>query len=588
MLVCGIPRQRSRRRQSHALNMRHDDVVLVHPPAIYDFRERPAFFGPIADVIPSSPVFEMYPLGFVTLASHLRREGFRPRIVNLALLMMRDPRFDPERFLSRLRPRLFGIDLHWLPHAHGSLEVARILKRLHPDIPIVFGGLSATYFHDELIACPQVDFVLRGSLCEPALAMLVRELAGARDFGRIPNLAWKEAGTARLNAAIPVARRLEDHGIDLGMMIRGVMGRADLWSSIPFHAWWRHPITAVFTVRGCDHGCVTCGAAASALGRMMADRHPIRRSPAGIAAQVRQLATLTRAPIFLVGDIQDGGAAYANAVVDALAEPPVSNRIIFEFFVPPGAALVARIDNALPHWGAELSPESHDERVRELLDGPGYTNADMEAGIEAMLGSRCENLDLFFMIGLPGQTYESVLEGIDYLDALFTRFDRRLNAFITPMGPFLDPGSDAFERADALGYRRFARTLEEHRRLLEGRSWEEMLSYETAWMSRSRLVDATYDAADRLNAVKIRTGRTAPAAGAAVAARIAAARDLRRRIAAAPGPLDPASAAAVSAMHAGMLQDKTELFPPGAFLRQFRAIGILRLLLRDLLGGPAW
>lgn len=53
------------------------DVVLLHPPSVYDFRERPAFYGPIADVIPSSPIFEMYPMGFATLASHLRRHGFR-------------------------------------------------------------------------------------------------------------------------------------------------------------------------------------------------------------------------------------------------------------------------------------------------------------------------------------------------------------------------------------------------------------------------------------------------------------------------------------------------------------------------------
>lgn len=559
------------------------EVVLLHPPAVYDFRKRPAFYGPIADVIPSSPVFEMYPMGFVTMASHLRRQGIRTRIVNLALLMMRDATLDVEAFLRPLRPRLFGIDLHWLPHAHGSLEVARIVRQLHPDIPIVFGGLSSTYYHEELIRYPQVDFVLRGSVAEPSLARLVHALQSGRDFASVPGLVWKAGDDVRINPTAPVARRLDDYGFDLGMMVREVIGRADVWTSIPFHAWWRHPITAVFTVRGCDHGCVTCGAADVAFRRMMVDRHPFRRSPEGIAALVRQFATLTRAPIFLVGDIQDGGPEYANAVVDALGASRVSNRVVFEFFVPPGAALVERIDRALPHWGAELSPESHDEAVRTLFDGEGYGNAEMEASIAAMMQTRCENLDLFFMIGLSGQTYDNVLQGIDYVGTLFERFDRRLNAFITPMGPFLDPGSDAFERAEELGYRRFARTLEEHRRLQEATSWEDMLSYETTWMTRAQLVDATYDAADRLNAIKVRTGRTAPGAGATVASRIAAARRLRERLRTSPSPAsDPALSAEVDAMMAGMVQDKSELFPPGAFIRQFRLTGILGFLLRDL------
>src|SRR5688572_20985701 len=107
----------------------HDDVILIHAPSVFDFRERSVEFGPISDVIPSSPVFEMYPVGFLTMAAYLRSRGYRVRIVNLALRMMRSRRFRPEKFLRKLKPALFGIDLHWLPHAHGATELAALLKR---------------------------------------------------------------------------------------------------------------------------------------------------------------------------------------------------------------------------------------------------------------------------------------------------------------------------------------------------------------------------------------------------------------------------------------------------------------------------
>lgn len=564
------------------------DLVLMHPPSVYDFRERPAFYGPIADVIPSSPVFEMYPMGFVTLASHLRRLGFRTRIVNLALLMMRDRSFDVDRYLSGLRPALFGIDLHWLPHVHGSLELARRVKEIHPDIPTVFGGISSSYFHEELIRRPEVDFVLRGSVCEPFLADLLQEVMGERRFAEVPNLTWKNGEDVRVNPPTPTGGGLDEYDLDLSMMIRHVVRHLDFWSNVPFHHWWRHPITAVFTVRGCGHGCVTCGAADSAFRRFMGDHHPFYRSPEGIARQVREFATLTRAPIFLVGDVLDGGMDYACAVLDALAASPVPNSIGFEFFAPPPAEFVERLRASIPRWFAELSPESHDEGIRETFGKAGYTNAEMEAGIERMLEAGCEALDLFFMVGLPGQTYESTMEGMAYVSALFDRFDRRLSAFITPMGPFLDPGSDTFERAEELGYRRFARTLEEHRLLLESnRDWEHMLSYETRWMTRGQLVDATYDAAERLNAAKVRTGRTDPEAGARVAARVARARELRRRLRehhdGEGGPeVEAALHSDIEGFSMAMLADKRELFPPAAFLKQFRLGGIARLLLRDL------
>jgi B12-binding domain/radical SAM domain protein len=562
------------------------DVILLHPPSVYDFRERPAFYGPVADVIPSSPVFEMYPIGFVTLASHLRRHGFRPRIVNLALLMMRDRQFEVERYLARLRATLFGIDLHWLPHAHGSLELARRVKEIHPETPTVFGGISATYFHEELIRRPEVDFVLRGSMCEPYLVALMHALTGDRDLARVPNLSWKQDGEVHVNPTAPAPGGLDDYDVDLGMMIRHVVGHVDFWSNVPFHHWWRHPITAVLTVRGCSHGCLTCGAADSAFRRFMSGRHPFYRSPEGIAAQVRQFATLTRAPVFLVGDLLDGGLDFACAVVDALGKLRISNRIGFEFFAPPPEAFVNRVARTLPRWFAEISPESHDEGIRQILGKATYTNAKLEASIAALLAQGCGGLDLFFMVGLPGQTYDSVMQSIAYVEDLFARFDRRLSAFITPMGPFLDPGSDTFERAEELGYRRFARTLEEHRQLLESRDWEHMLSYETRWMTRAQLVDATYDAGERLNAAKVSTGRIDAATGGRVAARVADARDLRRRLRAAGDGADANLEADlrsdVMALSTAMLHDKRDLFPPAAFLKQFRVGGIARLLARDI------
>jgi B12-binding domain/radical SAM domain protein len=509
------------------------DVVLIHPPSIYDFRERNISYGPISDVIPSSPVFEMYPIGFLTLASYLRRHGYRVRIINLALLMMRHRRFKPESLLRKLKPKLFGIDLHWLPHAHGSAAVALLLKQLHPTIPIVFGGISSTYFHEELIGDASVDFVLRGSVTEPALVALLEQINGERDFARVPNLTWKENGRTRVNAQTCTPASLDEYGIDLGMMVGDVIRNLDFWTSIPFYAWWRHPITAVFTVRGCRRHCVTCGASGDAFRRFMPGSHILLRSPDAVAAMVSQLARITRAPIFLVGDLRDGGEDYASAVLDRLARHRVSNRIVFEFFEPPTAEYVERIERSVDSWGAELSPESHDESVRLRLGKAHFTNAEMDASIDAIMTTRCEQLDLFYMIGLPGQTYDGALEMTESIGAYFRRYDRRLSAFITPVGPFIDPGSDAFEDAHSRGYKIRARTLAEHRALLEENDWESILNYETLWMTRCEIAQATRDAGRRLSELKETYGRRT----------------------------DP----------------KSELFPPAAFLRNFRIGGILRL-----------
>ena len=98
------------------------DLVLLHPPSVYDFRKTGILFGPISDVIPSTPVFEMYPMGLTTIAGHLEEEGFNVEIVNVAYRMIADPAYDAAADIARHDPMIFGIDLHWLPHAHGGRQ----------------------------------------------------------------------------------------------------------------------------------------------------------------------------------------------------------------------------------------------------------------------------------------------------------------------------------------------------------------------------------------------------------------------------------------------------------------------------------
>ncbi len=169
------------------------DLLLLHAPSVYDFREHAILYGPVSDMVPSSTVFEMYPLGFLTIASYLHDQGMDVRIVNLALRMMNSRRFDVPEFIARQRPKAVGIDLHWLPHAHGALEVARIVKEMHPDVPVIMGGLSSTYFHRELITYPQVDFVMRGDSTEPPLHQLLVALRDGTPVDGIANLTWKDA-----------------------------------------------------------------------------------------------------------------------------------------------------------------------------------------------------------------------------------------------------------------------------------------------------------------------------------------------------------------------------------------------------------
>ncbi|HYB90422.1 MAG TPA: TIGR04190 family B12-binding domain/radical SAM domain protein [Candidatus Binataceae bacterium] len=560
---------------------RQIDLLLLHAPSVYDFREKSILYGPISDLIPSSPVFEMYPLGFLTIASYLHDRGVNVRVVNLALRMMNDPRFSVPRFLGSLRPKAVGIDLHWLPHAHGALEVARLVKEIHPDVPVIMGGLSSTYFHNELIGYPQVDYVVRGDSVEPALHQLLQSLGGAKPLSDVPNLTWKENGKPKVNPLKFLPPSLDYADLRPDLMVEMVMRYRDLGSALPFGGWWSNPITAVFTVKGCAHECATCGSSHTTCTQLTRRMQPVFRSPASVAANVAAISRLTRAPIFLVGDLLQAGAAYADDVLGALHRARIPNELVFEFFNVPPLDFLHRIDAAVPRWSMEISPDSHDHDVRRAQEGePLYDNAMLESVLREALRLRCNRLHVYFMIGMPRQTYQSVQDTISYCEHLFRISDRRLSCFISPMGPFVDPGSRVFENPDRFGYRLFARTLEEHRQLLVQPSWESILNYETNWMTRTELVDATYDAAERLNELKLKYGRITRRRGRQVASRIKAARDMRSRLAAAGShhddQLDANLRGEIARFSQSTVCDKRELFWP-RHLVNFRLSEIARI-----------
>jgi B12-binding domain/radical SAM domain protein len=445
--------------------------------------------------------------------------------------MMNDPNFDVPTFLSRLHPLAFGIDLHWLPHAHGSIEVAKVIREIHPKIPIVFGGLSATYYHAELIQHPAVDFVLRGDSVEPALYELMVRLRAGRSPADVPNLTWKANGQIRVNPKGFVPGSLDHVDLRPARMVRMVLRYRDLQSVLPFNGWWQNPITAVFTVKGCAHECVTCGGSNSACGLLNARSGPVFRSPANLVANMTDISRLSRGPIFLVGDLRQPGELYAAEVLERLRGTRIRNQVVFEFFDMPPLQYLNDIDRSVKHWSLELSPESHDEGIRRAQDETvNHSNREMESVIAEALRLRCQRVDIFFMIGLPQQSQESVRETIGYCEHLFQISDKRLSCFISPLGPFLDPGSRGFEDPERVGYRLFARTLEQHRQLLVQSTWKRILNYETRWMTREQLVEATYEAGERLNALKLAYGRISPTRGEQVARRIRLARGLRDRL----------------------------------------------------------
>jgi len=478
------------------------DLILLHAPAIYDFRKRPNLLGPISDVIPSTPIFEMYPVGFSSIAEHLEKNGIGVRIINLAYRMLENPKFDVEKMIAQLKPTAFGIDLHWLVHAQGSLEIAKICKKYHPKIPVIFGGYSSTYFQDQLVQYPQVDFIVKGDSTEQPMLQLIKALKLDNDYSTIPNLTWiNEAGEVQSNPISYLPKDLNNFTNNYKNLFKLAVKYFDSKSMTAIHDWWRYPITAVMTCRGCIHNCIICGGSKYGMKYYCERSQPSFRDPELIVEDAKQISRFTTGPIFIIGDLNQPGYNYAEKVIAGLKNLKLKNEMVFEIFEPATESFFEKIADAVSNFNFEFSPESHDTKVRKR-SGKFYSNEEIELNIQWALERGCKKFDIFFMIGLPLQTQQSVLETVDFCGYLLDKFGNRVVPFISPLAPFLDPGSIAFEHPDKFGYKIFYHTLEDYRTALLKPSWKYFLSYETKWLNRDQIVDISYEAGRRLSKIK--------------------------------------------------------------------------------------
>ena len=509
------------------------DLVLLHAPHVYDFREKTILHGPVSDLVPPSPVFEMYPLGMASIAEYLERNGYRVRIVNLAVRMLKSKKFNAEAFIKKLKAPVFGIDLHWLVHCHGAIEVARLVKKHHPQAKVVMGGIASSYFHRELLEYPEIDFVIRGDSTEEPFRQLMDSLRDCKTPEAVPNLTWRDdEGNIKENPFSHVPDDLSPVMVNhYDGIIRSVIRHLDFASITPTGDWMRYPITATLTCRGCTQNCVICGGSQASYRDFMNRRETVYRSPQQVARDIKNVAHFSNGPVFVLGDIRQQGQQYADELLSLLEKSRVKNRLIFELFRPASADLLFRMSRASPGFCLEISPETHDPEVRRA-SGKHYSNEELEQTINDALGVGCGRLQVFFMIGLPQQTPESVMGTIDYCGHLMDRFrdDSRLSLFIGPLAPFLDPGSLAFEQPERHGYRILFRTLEEHRQALLAPSWRYTLNYETEWMTRQQIMDTTYEAVLRLNRLKAKYGFVSPEAAMRQEWRIKTALELEHRI----------------------------------------------------------
>ena len=187
-----------------------------------------------------------YPLGLAYLAGFLRRRGHAVGGF--------DARLDGEaryrRLLARPDLRWVGVSLY-SANLEAGLGLARLARRLRPDVKVVLGGPHVTLAPDSLEGEACWDYLVRGD-GEVPLAGLVE---GAGEGVGVRGRCGQGQGQGQGNNAIYVHHDLDE----LELADREVFPVARYYGDIlkADRRW-----TAVVASRGCHRRCAYCAAAA--------------------------------------------------------------------------------------------------------------------------------------------------------------------------------------------------------------------------------------------------------------------------------------------------------------------------------------
>ncbi len=162
------------------------------------------------------------------------------------------------------------------PQLNHAVPACRHLKKLHPNLTVVWGGYFPTQHYEACLSGDAVDVVVRGH-GELAFKDFLDRRRNGRDVSTVPGLAFRDdpSGGVKVNGmpTIPHPNLLPDfpyHRVDLGRYVRPTfMGRRTL----PHHSSY-----------GCPFHCNFCAVVNMVNGRWFA------QSAERVAATVRRLA----------------------------------------------------------------------------------------------------------------------------------------------------------------------------------------------------------------------------------------------------------------------------------------------------------
>lgn len=312
-------------------------------------------------------------------------------------------REDPEKLLEQIiEPAVVGFSTYIWNFEFNKYMAARIREK-YPDCTVIFGGHHVTPGGKLLEECPSVDYLIHGE-GEEAFRRLLLAAAGLDRAAEIPGVSYREGAEIRTNpSVIPDNAEIDYPSPYLGGYFDDILKE---YPDMIFMA-------LIETTRGCPNSCSYCDWS------NMKSR--IRKFP--LERVFGEIDWVSEHKIYGLGSADSNFGIFQRdeLITDYIIRKFLNNgypRGYQTSYAKNSNERIFRIGRALEHYhlskGITLSFQSMDDRTLENI---GRKNISVENYRELMDMYNAAGISTYteLILGLPGETYESFISGIEKL-----------------------------------------------------------------------------------------------------------------------------------------------------------------------------
>lgn len=356
----------------------------------------------VAIIVPPYPLEECPapPLGLTYVAAAFEQAGADVQILDYLVSA-----YKPEKLrkaLDAFQPDIVGTTSVTL-NFYGAADILREAKRHRPDVITIMGGPHVSFAVEETLAyCPEIDLIVRGE-GEETIAEIVRRLdEKAHGWPRIQGVAFRRNGEIVNTGWRPFVSDIDA----LPLPARHLL-------PLSRYQALGYPISIV-TSRGCPYACIFC------LGRKMVGNRVRQRNARLVVDEIEQILAYGITRINVADDLF---ASQKDKVREVCAE--IRRRGLH--FIWSAFARVNTVDRQTLEWMRDAGCDSvsfgiesgNQDMLRRIRKGITLEMARRAVALCNEVGLLCHTS---FMVGLPGETQETLRETKAFAESLGSLF----------------------------------------------------------------------------------------------------------------------------------------------------------------------